>query len=412
MRVSRSPLRIACFGVVQLDSGSVASAHHRLLASLVGRGHDVEFFAAEGYLPDPGITGRGTFTFRPFTLTEPAWLDRLGRLGIEPITRLRGLRWTWQARRRVRDLINDRTDRSDVALVLGTAPPRGLRVPVVSWPQGLPGGELGVLRQRRRLIVRISGWREYLPVRIYYEAASLFQSRRFVGWTIVASEESRAELIRTGHAPARVATVPYAIDLERFRPPVVEINAVPGPRRILCLGRLDPRKRIDLLVEATAILAARRADFEVEVIGRPGYARGWAELVERAASELPISYRQAIPQSEAAERLAGADLMVQPSEREEFGHAVAEALACGTPVVLGPTNRTAEYLDRATGTRFAEYTPTALADALEQWLDAPRGGSASACRAVAERLFSQDAVAGAVENVLHEATASSAVPSG
>lgn len=402
---SEAPLRIACFGLVQRDSGSVASANHRLLTSLVESGHHVEFFATAGYLPDPEVTGRGTFAFHPMVLREPAWWSQLGRLENRWLDQLRGLRWTYQAQGRVRALVNDPSRHFDVMLVLGTPPPTKMSLPVVSWPQGLPGEELAVLRQRRRLVTAISGWRAYALVRAFYELSRLVGSRRNRRtWTVVASEASRAQLVERGHPGSRVARIPYAVDLERFRP----TTTVPGaarPKRILCLGRLDPRKRIDLLVEATALLAQRRQDFTVEIVGRPGYLDGWVELVEDASKRLPISYRQQIPQKEAADLLAQVDLLVQPSEAEEFGHAVAEALAAGTPVVIGPTNRTGEYVDEGKGSVFTAYTADAVAEAVEQWLDAPRGSAAPACRAAAERFFAPAVVAAAVEAFLHRAIA-------
>ena len=46
-------MRIACYGWVERDGGSVAGANYELLSELLGRGHDVTFFAKRGHVrPD------------------------------------------------------------------------------------------------------------------------------------------------------------------------------------------------------------------------------------------------------------------------------------------------------------------------------------------------------------------------
>jgi glycosyltransferase involved in cell wall biosynthesis len=153
------------------------------------------------------------------------------------------------------------------------------------------------------------------------------------------------------------------------------------------------------------LLARRRDDFHVEVIGRGGYLPGWAEFVQRASNNLPLSYTPAVSRSEILNRLHAADVLVQPSEREEFGHSVAEALACGVPVVVGPTNGTAEYVPSAGSAQFDRYEPTSLADAIDSALQLSRSPTArEACR-VAAQAFSADRVAGLVVDHIRTARA-------
>jgi glycosyltransferase involved in cell wall biosynthesis len=56
-------------------------------------------------------------------------------------------------------------------------------------------------------------------------------------------------------------------------------------------------------------------------------------------------------------------VLVQPSEDENFGSAVAEALACGTPVVLGSSNGTGDYA-KSGAIRFDQYEANAVAAAI------------------------------------------------
>jgi glycosyltransferase involved in cell wall biosynthesis len=63
------------------------------------------------------------------------------------------------------------------------------------------------------------------------------------------------------------------------------------------------------------------------------------------------------------ELFADVEVLVQPSQNENFGFSVAEALAAGRAVVLGPTNGTADFAGAA-GLLFDAYTPVAVAEAL------------------------------------------------
>ncbi|MGO9899330.1 MAG: glycosyltransferase family 4 protein [Solirubrobacteraceae bacterium] len=258
------------------------------------------------------------------------------------------------------------------------------------------------MRGLSKPIARVSGRAAYLKLRLYYEV----KDRLVWGWArhhhlILASWLGRQQAIAFGVPAERICIAPYPIDLQRFTVGEIPSGAT---RRVLCIGRLDPRKRIDLLVDAVAILARRRADFRVEVIGRDGYIAGWSALVQEAGRHLPITYTPAVPQSEIVVRLREADVVVQPSEQEEFGHAVAEALACGIPVVTGPTNGTGAYAPPSGSASFEHYTPDSLADAIDRALDISRDPSArAACRSAAEA-FAADRVASTVLEFIRQSS--------
>jgi glycosyltransferase involved in cell wall biosynthesis len=58
-------------------------------------------------------------------------------------------------------------------------------------------------------------------------------------------------------------------------------------------------------------------------------------------------------------------------EVPNFGSSVAEALACGTPVVVGPSNGTAQYTDSSSQV-FADYTCESIAKAVSDVIRAIR----------------------------------------
>jgi glycosyltransferase involved in cell wall biosynthesis len=380
-------LRLAVFGWVQDGAGSVSSAHYKLCEGLLAAGHELDLYATAGFVPDPRYNS-DRFAYVPID----ASLRRELRPGLFPSS-VRPLVLTLAGRRSTNryldsGLIVARSRHAvrpyDAMLFLGLAPRDTLHnVPTLVWGQSAPQNELHAVRGLAGPVRRVSGRAAYLKLRLYYEA----KDHLVWGWArehhlVLASAQARVAALRFGVPAARVCVSPYAIDLDRFAPGPMPTGA---KRRVLCIGRLDPRKRVDLLVDAVDLLSQRRDDFHVEVIGRDGYLPGWSAFVERAAARLPLTYTPAVPQAEIRARLLEADVVVQPSEREEFGHAIAEALACGVPVVTGPTNGTTEWAPASGSARFDCYSPDSLADALDRALNLSRDPAArEACRSAAQ----------------------------
>jgi len=105
---------------------------------------------------------------------------------------------------------------------------------------------------------------------------------------------------------------------------------------VLFLGRLHPKKRLDLLLEAFLRGAAPGVKL---VVAGPDECDLWPALVCRflssAAAERVLRVGT-VSGRDKVTLLAAARLFVLPSEHENFGVAALEALACGTPVLLSP----------------------------------------------------------------------------
>jgi glycosyltransferase involved in cell wall biosynthesis len=395
-------MRLAAYGLVRDGAGSVPSAHFLLCRALLEAGHHLDLYAEPDYIPDPGYEG-SRYRYVPLDVERVRTVNG-AHLPADLRLLAGSLAGRHQGHRARETAIAAAKARHslcsyDAMLFLGM-PPRSTidGVPTFVWPECGPKTELDAVRGLSNPIARVSGRTSYLKLRLYYEV----KDRLVWDWArrnhlIVASWLGRQQAIAYGVPAERVCVAPYPIDLERFTPG--EIPSI-ATRRVLCVGRLDPRKRIDLLVDAVAILVRRRADFYVEVIGRDGYLPGWSALVQHAGHHLPIKYTGAVPQSQIIRRLREADVVVQPSEQEEFGHAVAEALACGIPVVTGPTNGTGAYAPAGGSAKFEHYTPDSLAGAIERALAMSREPSArAACRAAAEA-FAADRVATTVSEFI------------
>ena len=409
-QVDAPSLRLAVFGWVRDGHGSVASAHYQLCRALLAAGHTIDFYADPTFIPRPDYDDGG-FDYVPIEVdlrreVSARLFPEAGRVLVE---RLGGRRRTIRYREHGMIVAASRhaVRPYDALLFLGTPPGSTLNgVPTVVWPQGAPQNELHAVRGLAAPMSRVSGRGAYLRVRLYYE----IKDHLVWNWArrhhlVLASEFARGEAIRFGVAADRVCVAPYPLDLERFSPAPPPTGPI---RRVLCVGRLDPRKRVDLLVDAISVLATRRDDLRVDVVGRDGYLNGWREFVQRAGATLPITYTQAVPQTEIRRRLQQVDVLVQPSEHEEFGSATAEALACGVPVVTGPTNGTGEYAPSAGSAFFDRYDPVSLARAIEHGLSLSREPAARAANRAAAQAFEPERVAATVADFIRRSQGGSA----
>jgi glycosyltransferase involved in cell wall biosynthesis len=110
-----------------------------------------------------------------------------------------------------------------------------------------------------------------------------------------------------------------------------------GAAYVLFLGRLHPKKRLDLLLKA--FLAGAPQSFKLVVAG-PDECQLWKPLAARFLQEVQTRRRVVrvgmVAAQERAVLLAGASLFALSSEHENFGITALEALAAGTPVILSP----------------------------------------------------------------------------
>lgn len=409
MSAEARPLRIACSGLVALEHGSVSSAGYEILRELLSRGHDIDFFSSASYVyPQSLIEGAGLKYFDCSRHRINAVLARLGSGRAAFVAaKLAHRRW---ARGIVRAMAREHARRPyDVELFLGLwAFGRLDGVPVVSWVQGPPGTDARSIRRHRNDIVRLCGVREYAQLRAY----ALYKTSRIglpaFGHTdvcVCGSRMSTDVLVETyGLDAARVRALPYPIDLSAFAPESGPGSGPGGSLELLWVGRVVPRKRLDLFLDAGALLIENGWDVRLTVVGGFAFAGGYAQLISSFPHPGRLEYVPSMPREEVGTRLQAAAVLVQPSEEENFGSSVAEALACGTPVVVGPTNGTGDYMG-AGGVCFSEYTPASLVAALTRVLHEGERGpllGAAAREAAVEHLDVERVVDG-LEQIMRSA---------
>jgi glycosyltransferase involved in cell wall biosynthesis len=193
---------------------------------------------------------------------------------------------------------------------------------------------------------------------------------------IAVSDQVGRDLRRRGFPAAKVIVIKNAVELERFRESGARKDE---PRRrlgidasafvIVSLCWPPARKGADVLVDAVSRL-------ELDVPKRPlaGILVGEPEPVERFLRNrfgtLPDSISIIPPVDDVVELFRAADVFVSAAREEGFPYAVAEAMACGLPVIGSDIPGTSDFW---AAPRFLPYpveSPDALADRLRELRDA------------------------------------------
>ncbi len=216
---------------------------------------------------------------------------------------------------------------------------------------------------------------------------------------VAVSSEIRNELVRHGARPERVTTILNGIDHRLFRrEPAREaaeraaLGIDAGATVIGAVGRLEPQKRFDLLMDAVALLRPSRPDLRLVIVG-DGSLRGAlaSHMAARNLADCCIFTGHTLD-------IAGVhhafDLFVQSSDYEGTPNAVLEAMALESPIVATGVGGTAELaLDGVHGVIVEPGDARILADAITSTLADPPAARrrARAARSRIERELSFDA---------------------
>jgi glycosyltransferase involved in cell wall biosynthesis len=179
----------------------------------------------------------------------------------------------------------------------------------------------------------------HTPGVIAFEKAFAERVLRRADGIIAASHSTREDAVRIlGLNPEKIEVIYHGV-AERYYgvtpEAVASAKAKYSLRRpyILHIGTIEPRKNIDVLLDAYGLLpASLRADVEMVLAG----PRGWAapRTLERLAAPPPgVRYLGYVPEDDLPGILAGAQLLAYPSLYEGFGFPAVQAFATGTPVV-------------------------------------------------------------------------------
>ncbi len=244
-----------------------------------------------------------------------------------------------------------------------------------------------------------------LPIGVTLQAHDIFvnPNASWFDWTlgqcravVTVSQYNREAILKLGPAlpPEKVRVLANGIDLTKFSP---RPHAANKPFRFAGTGRLVEIKGFHILVEAVGLLAKKRRDFSVKIVGegplRADLEKRIGELGVGDVFEL-LGRRDA---SFLSDWLPGQDCFVLPcviakdGNRDGMPLALREGMACGLPALSTQLLGLHETVSPGTGLLVAPDDPQALADAMERLIDMPAADyrtMASAARAKAQAEFS------------------------
>jgi glycosyltransferase involved in cell wall biosynthesis len=162
---------------------------------------------------------------------------------------------------------------------------------------------------------------------------------------IATSEQERRELVEGGVPEAKVVVRRNGIELPECLPTPGSFRRqwkIPQEAKlVLFLGRLVSKKSPELMLEAFARWRTNARHAALLVVAGPDEGDGYRQRLETFAAQLGLNRGVLFtgPLYDDAKWAAyrDADLFVLPSQNENFGNTAAEAVACGTPVLV--TNR-------------------------------------------------------------------------
>ena len=268
-------------------------------------------------------------------------------------------------------------------------------------------------RMARPYVVEPMGM--YLPIvrsiwmkRLYHDTIG-GRLLRGASRVIATSEQERQELLEGGIADSKVVVRRNGIEVPAHFPPAGQFrsqwNIPAGSKVVLFLGRLVSKKSPDLMLEAFSHWNRRGngARGSVLVMAGPDEGDGFRKRLEGIAAQMGLNgnvlFTGPLYGDAKWSAYRDANLFVLPSQNENFGNTAAEAVACGTPVLVTDRCGIAPLVDQRAGL-VVPHDREALEAGLAQILDDPalaarlRGGCAGVANSLswAEPLAQMEAL--------------------
>lgn len=175
----------------------------------------------------------------------------------------------------------------------------------------------------------------------------------------------------------KLVHIPHGIDINRFYPSAKDKQSPPvsgwdiDKINILCVANLYHEKGIDLLIKAFAIIQ-NKEQHHLHIISAGGDSKTKSDidlLIKKLSIQNRVTFHRSQTHDELADFYRASDLLVSPSRKEGFGLVVAEAIACGTPVLATRSGGPEEIINSECGTIVAAGNEKNLFDGLVEILE-------------------------------------------
>jgi D-inositol-3-phosphate glycosyltransferase len=201
---------------------------------------------------------------------------------------------------------------------------------------------------------------------------------------VVATVAELTQLRFLYKANGNMVVIPPGVDVSHFYPiPADEakmyIGLKPEDRMVLFVGRIEPLKGVDTLIQAMSCLQLKETKRPVHLAiigGDPGASpeEMSAEMarLQKLCDDLGLDQSVVFLGQRDQDKLpyyySAAEVVVMPSHYESFGMVALEAMACGTPVIASEVGGLAYLVrDGETGFTIPDQEPEELCDKIS-WL--------------------------------------------
>ena len=332
--------------------GGIAEGVLRLQAALTALGHEGEVLTLDA----PGT---------PFVKAFPAKVHAIGPS-----------RGTYAYNAALVPWLQQHADRFDAVIVNGLWQYPGLatltalrdgRAPYFVFPHGM----LDPWFKRRYPLKHLKKW-------LYWPWAEYRVLRRAAAVLFTCEEERLLArksfwLYRSREAVVSYGTSSPPADAEGLSKSfLTAYPALRGKRIVLFLGRIHEKKGCDLLIDAFAHIARQAPDVHLVMAGPD--QEGWVAALQARAQTLGVADRVSWPGMLSGDLKWGAfyasEVFCLPSHQENFGIAVAEALACGRPVLISDKVNIWREVEKDSAGFIETDSEEGTRRLLQRWLDA------------------------------------------
>jgi glycosyltransferase involved in cell wall biosynthesis/peptidoglycan/xylan/chitin deacetylase (PgdA/CDA1 family) len=193
---------------------------------------------------------------------------------------------------------------------------------------------------------------------------------------VAVSQDLARKVVELGADPSSVHVVYNGVDSNLFRPGSREearkrLGLNLDRTLLLFVGNLFPVKGLDVVIQACQLLTARRADFELHLIGKGPLRTELERQVEERSLTGRVRFHGLVPNEQLPDWYRAASVFVLPSRSEGVPNVLLEATACGTPYVASNVGGVREIAHLGDGLLVDPEDPRGLAKALDEILSRP-----------------------------------------
>ena len=260
-----------------------------------------------------------------------------------------------------------------------------------TYPDGWVAACLGRRFHIPVIITEQNPWKPWMDDYPWVRRQAIWAAKQ-CEFHVAISRIVREEISSFLDQPAKLRTIPDGIDPSVFKLP--DVSTTTRKEQILFVGIIRPVKGVDILLKALRLLADRGYKDRLVLVGEsfyPAYRKEY-DRIRQMAHDLGlrnrVDFAGAQPAADLVRHMQESKLLVLPSRKESLGMVLAEALACGTPVVATRCGGPEDIVTDDVGVLVPPEDPEALARGIEHVLNRTCEYRRDALRAYAIEKFS------------------------